>query len=107
MVFADIDRTKAEMLGVPPERVFEALEIYLGSSFVNDFNFLGRTYRVTAQADGPFRDNLDDISKLRTRSASGAMAPIGAVATFHDTTGPWRVARYEDGAFIAELREPK
>ena len=55
-IFADVDRAKADMLGVPPERVFEALQVYLGSAFVNDFNLLGRTYRVTAQADAPFRD---------------------------------------------------
>ncbi|MDH3666204.1 MAG: multidrug efflux RND transporter permease subunit [Paracoccaceae bacterium] len=93
-IFADIDRVKSELIGVSPADVNETLEIYLGSSFVNDFNFLGRTYRVTAQADGEFRDTLSDVAKLRTRSDSGAMTPIGAVATFHDTTGPWRVARY-------------
>ncbi len=54
-VFADIDRTKANMLGVPPSRIFEAMQVYLGSSFVNDFNLLGRTFHVTAQADAPFR----------------------------------------------------
>ncbi len=93
-IFADIDRVKSELIGVSPAAVNETLEIYLGSSFVNDFNFLGRTYRVTAQADGEFRDTLSDVAKLRTRSTSGAMTPVGAVATFHDTTGPWRVARY-------------
>ncbi|NIP75632.1 MAG: hypothetical protein GTN90_06510, partial [Xanthomonadales bacterium] len=55
-IFADIDRVKSELIGVSPAAVNETLEIYLGSSFVNDFNFLGRTYRVTAQADGEFRD---------------------------------------------------
>jgi HAE1 family hydrophobic/amphiphilic exporter-1 len=93
-IYADIDRVKAEMIGVRPDQVAEALEVYLGSAFVNDFNFLGRTYRVTAQADGPYRDDPGDIAKLRTRSAAGEMTPIGAVATFHDITGPYRVARY-------------
>jgi hydrophobe/amphiphile efflux-1 (HAE1) family protein len=93
-VFADIDRQKADMLGVPPEQVFEALQVYLGSAFVNDFNLLGRTYRVTAQADAPFRATQADIANLRTRSASGAMVPIGSVATFTDKTGPYRVVRY-------------
>jgi hydrophobe/amphiphile efflux-1 (HAE1) family protein len=93
-VFADIDRRKADMLGVPPERVFEALQVYLGSAFVNDFNLLGRTYRVTAQADAPFRATEADIANLRTRSNSGAMVPIGSVATFDDRTGPYRVVRY-------------
>jgi hydrophobe/amphiphile efflux-1 (HAE1) family protein len=93
-IFADIDRPKADMLGVPPERVFEALQVYLGSAFVNDFNLLGRTYRVTAQADPRFRATPADIANLRTRSNSGAMMPIGSVATFRDTTGPYRVVRY-------------
>ncbi|MEQ8309295.1 MAG: multidrug efflux RND transporter permease subunit [Sphingopyxis sp.] len=93
-VFADIDRAKANALGVPPERVFEALQVYLGSAFVNDFNLLGRTYRVTAQADAPFRQRVSDIANLRTRSDSGAMVPIGSVANFEDRTGPYRVTRY-------------
>src|SRR3546814_21058673 len=82
------------MLGVPPERVFEALQVYLGSAFVNDFNLLGRTYRVTAQADAPYRQTVADIANLPTRSNSGAMVPIGAVANFEDRTGPYRVTRY-------------
>jgi hydrophobe/amphiphile efflux-1 (HAE1) family protein len=93
-IFADIDRAKANLLGVPPERVFEALQVYLGSAFVNDFNLLGRTYRVTAQADAPFRNTTADIANLKTRSNSGAMVPIGSVATFRDKTGPYRVIRY-------------
>jgi hydrophobe/amphiphile efflux-1 (HAE1) family protein len=93
-VFADIDRDKAQMLGVPPERVFEALQVYLGSAFVNDFNLLGRTYHVTAQADEPFRRTADDIANLQTRSDFGTMVPLGSVATFQDRTGPYRVERY-------------
>ncbi|HVF83272.1 MAG TPA: efflux RND transporter permease subunit, partial [Sphingomicrobium sp.] len=93
-VFADIDRSKADMLGVPPERVFEALQVYLGSAFVNDFNLLGRTYRVTAQADAPFRATQADIANLRARSNSGAMVPVGSVTTFEDRSGPYRVSRY-------------
>jgi hydrophobe/amphiphile efflux-1 (HAE1) family protein len=93
-VYADIDRVRAEMLGVPADRVFEALEVYLGSTYVNDFNLLGRTFRVTAQADGEFRRDLSDIGNFRTRSDSGAMVPLSAVATFRDMTGPYRVQRY-------------
>ena len=93
-IFADIDRAKADMLGVPPERVFEALQVYLGSAFVNDFNLLGRTYRVTAQADAAHRSTPADIANLKTRSNSGAMVPIGSVSTFEDKTGPYRVTRY-------------
>ena len=93
-VFADVDRPKADMLGVPPQKVFEALQVYLGSAFVNDFNLLGRTYRVTAQADSAYRGSTADIANLRTRSNTGAMVPIGSVATFEDQTGPYRVVRY-------------
>jgi len=100
-VFADIDRAKSDILGVPPERVFEALQVYLGSAFVNDFNLLGRTFRVTAQADQDFRRTPADIANLKTRSNSGAMVPIGSVATFHDKTGPYRVTRYNLAPAVA------
>ncbi|AGK59140.1 hydrophobe/amphiphile efflux-1 (HAE1) family transporter [Hyphomicrobium denitrificans 1NES1] len=93
-IYADIDRTKAEQFGVPISRVFETLSIYMGSAFVNDFNILGRTYRVTAQADNPFRLSLRDVANLKTRSNTGEMVPIGSVATFKDTTGAYRVPRY-------------
>lgn len=93
-IFADVDRAKADMLGVPSARVFEALQVYLGSAYVNDFNLLGRTFRVTAQADSSFRDDPADIAQLKTRSDSGGMVPIGAVATFENRTGPYRVTRY-------------
>ncbi|MFT3967733.1 MAG: efflux RND transporter permease subunit, partial [Sphingobium sp.] len=93
-IYADVDRAKADMIGVPPSRVFEALQVYLGSSYVNDFNLLGRTYRVIAQADLPFRDDEGDISLLKTRSNSGEMVPVGAVATLQNKTGPYRATRY-------------
>ncbi|WP_343521343.1 multidrug efflux RND transporter permease subunit [Sphingomonas sp.] len=93
-IYADIDRAKSDMLGVPASRVFEAMQVYLGSSYVNDFNLLGRTFRVTAQADAQFRDDPADIAQLKTRSNAGGMVPIGAVATFQDRTGPYRVTRY-------------
>ena len=93
-VYADIDRTKAEILGVPITRFFDTLSIYMGSAFVNDFNILGRTYRVTAQADNPFRLSVRDVENLRTRSVSGDMVPLGAVARFQEITGPYRVPRY-------------
>ena len=93
-VFADIDRTKAEMLGVPISRFFDTLTTYMGSTFVNDFNLLGRTYRVTAQADNPYRLSIRDVENLRTRSTASEMVPLGAVATFRDITGPYRVPRY-------------
>jgi HAE1 family hydrophobic/amphiphilic exporter-1 len=92
--YADIDRTKAEMLGVPITRFFETLSTYMGSTYVNDFNILGRTYRVTAQADNPFRLTLRDVESLRTRSVANDMVPLGSVATFREITGPYRVPRY-------------
>jgi len=100
-VRADINREKAQMLGVPPARVFETLQVYLGSAFVNDFNLLGRTYRVTAQADAPFRDSPSDIANLHTRSDNGSMVPLGSVATLSDTTGPYRVTRYNLAPAVA------
>ena len=93
-LYVDFDRDRAQALGVPPSRVFEALEVFLGSSFVNDFNYLGRTYRVTAQADSQFRRTARNISELRTRSDTGGMVPLGSVATFRDVSGPTRVTRY-------------
>jgi hydrophobe/amphiphile efflux-1 (HAE1) family protein len=93
-IYADIDRTKSELLGVPVSRVFETLSTYMGSTFVNDFNILGRTYRVTAQADNAYRLNVQNVANLKTRNAAGEMVPIGAIATFSDTTGPFRVPRY-------------
>jgi HAE1 family hydrophobic/amphiphilic exporter-1 len=93
-VYADVDRVRAQMLGVPAERVNEALQIYLGSAFVNEFNILGRTYRVTAQADAPFRDQLSSIAQLKVRNDRGQMVPIGSVASFRYDTGPYRVPRY-------------
>ncbi|HUU34877.1 MAG TPA: efflux RND transporter permease subunit, partial [Vicinamibacterales bacterium] len=93
-VYADIDRVRAEMLGVNTDDVFQTLEVYLGSQYVNDFNFLGRTYRVTAQADGNFRQDLHAIGQLKTRNAAGEMVPLSSVASFRDITGPYRVEHF-------------
>ena len=93
-IWADIDRVRAEMLGVRTDDVFTTLEVYLGSQYVNDFNFLGRTYRVTAQADGQFRQDLHAISQLKTRNANGEMVPLGSVAAFSNITGPYRVEHF-------------
>ncbi len=93
-LYLDIDRQRAEWLGVPVARLFETLEVYLGSVFVNDFNYLGRTFRVTAQADSPYRFTADDIVRLRVRNHAGEMVSIGSIATLNDTSGPSRVPRY-------------
>ena len=94
-VYADIDREKAEMVGLTPTDVFNTLQVYLGSQYVNDFNYLGRTYEVIAQADGQFRRSIDDIARLRARNASGEMVPIGTVARMHETISAYRVPRYD------------
>ncbi len=93
-MYLDIDREQAERLGVPVSNVFEGLEVYLGSAFINDFNYLGRTFRVTAQADAPYRLTPDDVTRIRVRNRDGDMVPIGAVAEPKDTAGPSRVPRY-------------
>jgi hydrophobe/amphiphile efflux-1 (HAE1) family protein len=93
-IYADIDRVKAAKLGVPPERVFEALQVYLGSAYINDFNYLGRTYQVIAQADDRFRMTTADIARFKTRNDTGQMVPVGSVARFHDASGPYRLPRH-------------
>ncbi|WP_404334519.1 efflux RND transporter permease subunit [Sphingomonas sp. MMS12-HWE2-04] len=91
---ADIDRERAERMGVPVSNIFSTLGSYLGSSYVNDFNYLGRTFRVTAQADAPYRDDPSDIQTLKTRSASGAMVPMSSVMALKNDSGPYRVVRF-------------
>jgi hydrophobe/amphiphile efflux-1 (HAE1) family protein len=93
-VFVDIDRIKAQKLGVPIQNVTDAIETYFGSTYVNDFNILGRTYHVTAQADLPLRKETADLARLRTRNAAGDMVMLGSVVNFRDISGPDRVARY-------------
>ena len=93
-IYADIDRTKAEVLGVQDTDVFDTLQTYLGSTFINTFNYLNHTYQVYAQADWPFRNDISAIGQLKTRSASGAMVPLGSFVTLQRTTGPYRVLRY-------------
>ena len=91
---ADVDRDKAEMLGVPVASVFDTLQTYLAGIYVNNINLLGHTFQVIAQGDTEHRQDAEWVAQLKTRSASGAMVPLGAVATFHPTTGPYRVMRY-------------
>jgi hydrophobe/amphiphile efflux-1 (HAE1) family protein len=93
-VFVDIDRDKAQMLKVPVTNIFEAMRVFMGSAYVNDFNMFGRTYRVTAQADGDFRLDQEKVSKIRVRSTDGQMVPLGSLVTFKEIAGPERVPRY-------------
>jgi multidrug efflux pump len=93
-LYAELDRTKAMQLGVDVQDVFAAMQIYLGSLYVNDFNRFGRTYQVIAQADRQFRSNPDDILRLQTRNSEGQVVPLGAVLRVSDTTGPESAMRY-------------
>jgi multidrug efflux pump len=91
---ADVDRVKAKAQGVPLSNLFETMQVYLGSLYVNDFNRFGRTYQVIAQADSKFRDQLEDIPRLKTRNAQGEMVPLGALVKVKETYGPDRVMHY-------------
>ncbi len=93
-LYVDVDRDKAQMLKVPLDAIFEALRVYLGSAYVNDFNMFGRTFRVTAQADAKFRTDPADVSRIRVRNERGEMVPIGNLVTFRNMAGPDRVPRY-------------
>ncbi|MBZ9792302.1 efflux RND transporter permease subunit [Rhizobium sp. 3T7] len=101
-LYADLDREKAEQLGVSVTDVFETLQIYLGSLYVNDFNAFGRTYSVRVQADAKFRAQPEDIGKLKVRSASGQMIPLSALLKVNATTGPERTNRY-NGFLSADI----
>ncbi len=93
-LFLDIDREKAQLLKINVADVFAALQTYIGSSYVNDFNLFGRTFRVQAQADAPFRLDPKDVLSIRVRASNGETVPIGSFATVRDISGPYRVPRY-------------
>ncbi|MFV2067982.1 MAG: efflux RND transporter permease subunit [Pirellulales bacterium] len=93
-LFVDIDRTKVKTLGIPLSAVFETLQAYLGSAYVNDFNRFGRTYQVRVQADGKFRVSADDIKQLDVRNQRGDMVPIGTFVDIQETFGPQVIQRY-------------
>jgi hydrophobe/amphiphile efflux-1 (HAE1) family protein len=90
----DVDRVKVKRQNVKLSDVFETLQVYLGSLYVNDFNRFGRTYQVVAQADAPFRSHLEDVLPLKTRNASGAMVPLGSVLSVSESYGPDVAQRY-------------
>ncbi len=91
---AKIDRDKAKAQGVSLDELFSTLQTYLGSSYINDFNRYGRTWKVMAQADGPYRQSVEDIANLRTRNDKGEMVPIGSMVNITTTYGPDPVIRY-------------
>jgi hydrophobe/amphiphile efflux-1 (HAE1) family protein len=93
-IYLDIDRTKAQLLGIRIPDVFAALQIYLGSAYVNDFNLLGRTYRVIAQSASDYRKDTRDILNIRVRNTIGGTVPLGAFTTVQNISGPYRVPRY-------------
>ncbi|WP_321854380.1 efflux RND transporter permease subunit [Burkholderia cenocepacia] len=93
-VHVELDREKAEMLGVPSQAINDAVETYFGSTYINDFNIVGRTYRVTAQADLPFRVDASDLARLKVRNRDGEMVPIGSVTRIDDMLGVDRAPRY-------------
>jgi hydrophobe/amphiphile efflux-1 (HAE1) family protein len=93
-VYLNIDRTKAQLLGINVQDVFSALQIYIGSSYVNDFNLFGRTFRVTAQARDENRQHIGDVLKIRVRNSNGDTVPLGSFTTVDNISGPYRVPRY-------------
>ena len=99
---ADVDRVKAKTQGVPLQNLFETMQIYLGSLYVNDFNRFGRTYQVIAQADAQFRDHAEDITRLKTRNAAGPDGAARPLVKVKETYGPDRAMRY-NGYPAAEI----
>ena len=93
-LYLDIDRVKAQRLGIKLPDVFGALQTDLGSFYVNDFNLLGRTFRVTAQAEASHRLDPKDVLQIRVRNTAGETVPLGSFTRVSDTTGPYRVPRY-------------
>lgn len=93
-LYADLDRTKAQQLGLPIDEIFRTMQIYLGSIYVNDFNQFGRTYQVVAQAEKEFRSEPQDIKRLQVRNADGHMIPLGSVVDVKESFGPEIASRY-------------
>ncbi|QQZ44091.1 efflux RND transporter permease subunit [Pseudomonas sp. SK3(2021)] len=93
-VFVELDRERAEMLGVPSSQINQAIETYFGSTYINDFNLVGRTYRVTAQADLPYRVTPEDLARVKVRNEAGDMVPIASVTRLHESLGVERFPRY-------------
>jgi multidrug efflux pump len=95
-LYADIDFTRAKQLGVPLTAIYQALQVNLGSYYVNDFNQFGRTFQVRVQADAPFRSQVRQIDQMKVRSDSGEMIPLSSLVRMSDTYGPDRVQRYNN-----------
>src|SRR5215472_11089261 len=93
-IYLDIDRSKAQLLGVNVTDVFNALQVFIGSSYVNDFNLFGRTFRVMVQARDTDRQRVRDVLKIRVRNSNGDTVPLGSFTTVRDLAGPYRVPHY-------------
>src|SRR5262249_15426194 len=93
-LYADIDRVKVRTMGVALTDVFDALQAYLGSYYVNDFNRFGRTWQVNVQADAPFRADAETLKQMKGRNADGDMVPLGSVIDVRDFAGPVTITRY-------------
>ncbi|WP_165227238.1 efflux RND transporter permease subunit [Aquisphaera insulae] len=93
-LYLDVDREKAKLLGVSIGELFNTLQVYLGSLYVNDFNRFGRTWQVNIQGDANFRKQIEDLSGLRVRSERGGMVPLGSLAHIRDVSGPVMIIRY-------------
>jgi multidrug efflux pump len=94
--YVDVNRQQCEALGVAPGDVFSTLQIYLGSLYVNDFNLGGRTWQVNVQAEGRFRNQVEDVKRLKVRNKTGGMVPLGAVMNVEDIAGPLILTRYNE-----------
>src|SRR5260370_7879584 len=101
-LYDDVDRTRARQLGVPVTEVFDTMQTYLGSVYVNDFNKFGRTYSVRVQADAPFRARSEDVGLLKVSSNTGEMVPLSALLNVRPSFGPERAMRY-NGFLAADI----
>src|SRR6267142_5344261 len=93
-LYADVDRTKVKQEGISLTDLFQTMQIYLGSEYVNDFNRFGRTYQVIVQADAPFRATAENVAQLKVPNARGEMIPLGSVLRVQESHGPDRGLRY-------------
>jgi len=106
-LFVDVDRVKAKKMNVPLNEIFGALQAYLGSAYVNDFNKFGRVYRVLIQADGKYRSKAADIKKLEVRTAAGKMVPLSTLITVRDTAGPQAIFRFNQKPSATITGQPR
>src|SRR5205085_1322232 len=93
-LYLNIDRTQAKTMGVSIGELFNVLQVYMGSLYVNDFNRFGRTWQVNVQASADYRKQVDDLRQLKIRSESGKMVPLGTIASVEDRNGPVLIMRY-------------